>query len=94
MSLTLAQVIEQAGSQEVAYVADEPIHYLVLNRPDNTFTSDRLRKIDALLDQIEATEGPGILVTVGTGPKHFSTGYDLEDWVSTRENMYKTSFLL
>ena len=87
MSLTLVQVIEKAGSQEMAYVEDAPIHYIVLNRKDNTFDSDRIDALNALLDQVEATEGPGVLVTLGSGPRHFSTGFDLPFWAAKRDNI-------
>ena len=40
----------------------------------------------AILDEIEATEGPGILVCLGVGAKHFSTGFDLNWWCKRYEN--------
>ena len=33
-----------------------------------------------LLDQVEKTEGPRILVTIGTGPKIFHSGFNFELW--------------
>jgi len=40
MSLTIEQVFAQAGKEEMAHVFDTPIHYVVLNRKDNTWTLD------------------------------------------------------
>ena len=71
----------------MGYVYDAPVHYIVLSRKDNTWNLDRIAKFQAILDQIEATEGPGVLVTIGTGDKHFSTGFDLPFWDQSYDNM-------
>lgn len=42
------------------------------------------------MDQIEATEGPGILVTIGVGAKRFSTGFDLPFWQVDTMNTFST----
>ena len=67
-------------------MADAPFHYIVLNRPDYTFNLDRVNQYLAILDEIEATKGPGVMVTIGTGKKHFSTGFDLPYWMADYEN--------
>jgi len=36
----------------------------------------------AILDKIEATKGPGVMVTIGTGERHFSSGFDLPYWMA------------
>ena len=64
----------------MGYVFDAPIHYVVLNRKDNNWNYERIGKYLAILDQIEATKGPGIMVTIGTGKKIFSSGFDLKFW--------------
>lgn len=92
-SLSLAQVFEKAGSANISYVYEAPIHYIVLNRKDNTFDGNFLRAYDAILDQIEATKGPGILVTIGTGKKLFSTGFDLDYWCVKYENYAESAAL-
>ena len=72
----------------MGYVFDAPIHYIVLNEDDNQITISFIRKFIAILDQIESSEeGPGVVVTIGTG-KHFSTGFDMGAWISEPENYY------
>ena len=46
-----------------------------------------------VLDQIEKTDGPGVLVTIGTGERHFSTGFDLKYWMKSYDNMYDSIHL-
>ena len=70
---------------------DAPFHYIVLNKPEFTFNLDRINQYIAILDQIEATKGPGVMVTIGTGKKHFSTGFDLPFWVQSYDNNMKPS---
>lgn len=84
---------EAAGTTHpIVYVHDAPFHYIVLTRADNTWTNDLLAQYNAVLDQIEASTGPGILVTIGTGNRTFSTGFDLPWWCKKYEN-FKTSIL-
>lgn len=78
MSLTLEQVFAKVPKgEEIGYVFDAPVHYIVLTRHDNTFNMNFVEKYLAILDKIEASKGPGIMVTIGTGARHFSTGFDL-----------------
>ena len=91
MPLTLAQIAEQVGKKELAYVADAPFHYIVLNKPEFTFNMDRTNQYIELLDQIEATKGPGVLVTIGLGKRHFCTGFDLPYWMADYDNNMKPS---
>ena len=89
MSLTITQLFEKADAQEesdlIAYIWDKPIHYIVLKREDNTLTLEFLHEFIATLDKIEATKGAGVVVTIGTGKKSFSTGFDLPTWVGEPE---------
>lgn len=87
MPLSLDEVFKKAGKEEIAYVNDAPIHYVVLTRFDNTWTIERAANYCKVLDQIEASEGPGVMVTIGTGPRHFSTGFDLGAWASDFNHM-------
>jgi len=50
MLLTLGQVFEQAGTQDIAYVFDAPFHYIVLTRKDNTWDMDHINQYIAVLD--------------------------------------------
>ena len=78
----------------MAHVYDAPIHYIVLIQDDNTVTIPWMEEYMALLDKIEATTGPGILVTIGVGKKHFSTGFDLPTWIGEPETYYPSMELL
>lgn len=49
------------------------------NKWNTTFT----RAFDAALDEVEATEGPAVLVTASADQKFFSNGLDLE-WMTSR----------
>ena len=75
------------GKQEIGYVFDAPFHYVVFTRQDNTWNLDRINAYLAILDKIEATSGPGVMVSIGTGKKHFSSGFDLPYWMADFENM-------
>jgi enoyl-CoA hydratase/carnithine racemase len=50
MSLTLSQVIEEAGKQDIGYVFDAPFHYILLTRNDNTWDVDYINQYLAVLD--------------------------------------------
>ena len=73
--------------QEIGYVFDAPFHYVVFTRKDNTWTLERINAYLDILDKIEASSGPGVMVSIGTGEKHFSSGFDLPYWMSDLENM-------
>ena len=65
------------------------IFYLVLNRPDNTINPKSLNLINEKLDIVANSEGPVVLVTLGTGTKVFSTGFDLTHWKVDVTNVYQ-----
>eukprot|EP00347_Sterkiella_histriomuscorum_P017419 403349446 len=88
--LTLNEVFAQAGQEEVALIKDEQIFYLVLNREDNVFNYEFMTKIHQCLDEIEKSQGPACLVTIGTGKKLFSTGFDLELWKKSLNDQYQS----
>ena len=68
-----------ASTLAVERVADVTV--LRLTDGENRFRQDSLAAIEAALDEIEASDGPGALVFTGDG-KFFSNGLDL-DWMST-----------
>ena len=91
--MKLAEVFAQVNAQEdkeMGYVFDAPVHYIVLNRKDNTWTQSTITKYLAILDQIEASTGPGVMVTIGTGARHFSSGFSLPHWVKDKKNMFES----
>ena len=75
MTLSIEQLFKKAEEQleatddegEIAYVFDNPIHYIILNREDNTVHLPFIRRYIKVLDQIEATQGPGVVITIGSG---------------------------
>lgn len=50
---------------------------LTLGEDENRFHPDRLRSVNAALDEVEAADGPKAVVTTGTG-KFYSNGLDLD----------------
>ena len=42
MSLSLTEVIGKVKPDSIGYVFDAPIHYIVLNRKENSWTMDRI----------------------------------------------------
>jgi enoyl-CoA hydratase/carnithine racemase len=63
-------------------VKDGVIFYLVLNRPKNVFDFETIGLINAALDEVEKSTGAACLVTIGSGDKIFSTGFNLKMWAT------------
>ena len=58
--LSLEEVFQKAKDEDIhgiGYVFDKPIHYIVLNRNDNTFDMKFLDQYYSVLEKIEATKG-------------------------------------
>jgi Delta3-Delta2-enoyl-CoA isomerase len=53
------------------------VFVLTLGEDENRFHPDRLRAINAALDEVDAAEGPKAVVTTGVG-KFYSNGLDLD----------------
>ena len=51
-----------------------------MNNGDNKFDFDSIAIFNKFLDEIDASEGPACLITIGTGKKRFSTGFSFELW--------------
>lgn len=71
---------------------DGDVAILHLGEPDTTDTENRfhpdwIAAVNALLDQVEATEGPLALVTTGAG-KFYSNGLDL-DWLTANTDRWE-----
>ena len=65
----------------MGHVFDAPIHYVVLNDEENAFDADKLDKLINLYEKVESSTGPGVLVTISTSEKFFSTGFNLNYWM-------------
>ena len=79
-------MFEKVGKAEIGYVFDAPIHYVVLNKGQNTLTVEKIETLLEIYDKIGASKGPGVAVTIGTGDKNFSTGFDLLYWAKENAN--------
>jgi len=47
---------------------------------------DFCNRINAILDEVESSVGPSVMVTVASGPKVFSSGFDLKFWAKNPAN--------
>lgn len=61
----------------------DDVYLLKMDADDNRFNRTSLERINELLDEVAAAEGPAALVTTGTG-KFYSNGLDL-DWIMSGE---------
>ncbi|QRY61183.1 enoyl-CoA hydratase/isomerase family protein [Gordonia sp. PDNC005] len=66
---------------------DGPIWTLDLGTDENRFSPDWLASVQAALDELEASDDPAALVTIGSG-KFFSNGLDL-DWLMGHSDQHQ-----
>ena len=66
----------------MALVKDGAIYYLVLNQENNLIDFGIIKQINDCLDELEKTTGAACLITIGSGEKIFSTGFNLKMWAS------------
>ena len=66
----------------LGYVYDAPIHYVVMNNGENTWDMDSIERLENVYKEIEQTTGSGVVVTIGTHPKTFATGFNLQYWLA------------
>ena len=52
------------------------MYFLVLNKPDNTFDLELMKKISIHIDTVNNSKGPAVLVTIGIAGV-FSKGLDV-----------------
>eukprot|EP00347_Sterkiella_histriomuscorum_P016128 403354382 len=77
--LTIESVLEEAkGKGDVVLLKDHQIFYLVLNRGDNSFNPPFIQLIHDKLDEVEQSQGPACLVSIGANEKLFSSGLDVK----------------
>jgi len=84
--LTLDQVFSMAGTQSVSLVRDGEIYYMVFNSKLNIITVEMMQQMSDVIDLVESSEGPGVLVTLSSS-KIFCAGFDLKHWGSNPFNM-------
>ena len=61
-----------------------------MNKENNLLDFELMDKIMACLDKVEKSEGPACLVTIGSGSKFFSSGFDLKFWAKDKMNVYNS----
>ncbi|QKG26632.1 enoyl-CoA hydratase-related protein [Actinomadura verrucosospora] len=66
---------------------DGDVHVLRFDDGENRFSPDFLSAVEGALDTVEKSEGPGALVTTGTG-KFYSNGLDL-DWLGAHRDEFE-----
>jgi enoyl-CoA hydratase/carnithine racemase len=76
VSFDLKSIAEKAGKEPLCIVKDGPVRYFVLNEKANLWTPEKIIKANELLDQIEADEEAGLLVSLSANPKFLSAGFD------------------
>ena len=82
-----------AGTQSVSLVQDGEIFYMVMNSKLNIITMEMMFKMSEILDTVEKTKGPGVLVTLSSS-KVFCAGFDLKAWNANPYNMEKQLSLI
>ena len=75
----------QAGDTKIALIKDGPIFYMVLNTPFNMIDFNFIERCNQVMDEIEASQGEAVLVTIGSG-KCFCSGFDLKMWEEKVKN--------
>ncbi|MDR2279719.1 MAG: enoyl-CoA hydratase/isomerase family protein, partial [Gordonia sp. (in: high G+C Gram-positive bacteria)] len=68
--------------------SEGPIWTLDLGTDENRFSPDSLDLMHNALDEVESSDGPAALVTIGSG-KFFSNGLDL-DWLAAHPDRHQT----
>ncbi len=53
-----------------------------------------MQTISDLLDKVSASSGHAVLVTIGTGPKIFSSGFDFKCWLADPNNPLATAAIM
>ena len=71
------------GDKAIGLVHDatNKIYYVVLNTKVNAMDQTVLDEFHRILDEVEATKGEGVLVTVNTNGRVFSSGFNTRYWM-------------
>ena len=71
------------------------IFYIVMNTSVNLVDFKFIEKFGEILDKIEATKGPGVIVTISRGEKVFSAGFNVKLWAEDKRNsVYMISYFI
>ena len=69
----------------------DEVFVLTMKSGENRFNGEFLAQLNQALDEVESSDGPAALVTVGEG-KFYSNGLDL-DWLSSQQPELTRAFL-
>ena len=78
---------------DIALTREGAVAVLTWDAGENRINLDSLARLNELLDEVEAVEGPQSLVLTGTG-KFFCNGLDLERFADNRDEFVATLHLL
>jgi enoyl-CoA hydratase/carnithine racemase len=78
---------------DITLTREGPVAVLTWNEGENRINLDSLARLNELLDELEAVEGPLSVVLTGTG-KFFCNGLDLERFADQRDEFVATLHLL
>lgn len=78
---------------DITLTREGSVAVLTWNDGENRINLDSLARLNQLLDELEATEGPLSIVLTGSG-KFFCNGLDLERFGSERDEFVETLHLL
>src|ERR1700691_4339661 len=78
---------------DITLTREGSVAVLTWNDDENRINLDSLARLNELLDEVEAVEGPQSLVLTGTG-KFFCNGLDLERFADNRDEFVATLHLL
>jgi hypothetical protein len=66
MKYTISELRNKAGSAQVALVRVGNVNFIVLNTKVNSINFEFIALFHKILDEIESSSGPGIIVTINT----------------------------
>ena len=73
---------------DIGLVREGNIFYLVMNSgKDNTFDVNYINKFSKCLDEVSASQGAAVMITVSATPRIWSTGFKLEFWQASKINI-------
>jgi Delta3-Delta2-enoyl-CoA isomerase len=78
---------------DIALTREGAVAVLTWNEGENRINLDSLARLNKLLDEVEAVEGPQSLVLTGSG-KFFCNGLDLERFADKRDEFVATLHML
>ena len=82
--MSLEKIFAKANKEKVSLHQEGSVFYIVLGKDNNLIDFEFIRKYHECLDTVEKHPDPCCLVTIGTGPRIFSSGFDLKMWKNSQ----------